>query len=99
MTMEFGPELTLATLGRYGPGEVIDCGKADGGKAGLDVYDEPGEVSWCAVTGQAGDWAVYVGPAKWTWHEVARMGNKIHDINKVRMVVPCDAAAVKKYRR
>lgn len=91
--------LTLKKLLGIDANNIFDTGLAEGGPEGLHIRKRAGEVRWAAVTGQIGDWAVYCGPADWTPHMAARSGDKLYDINKVKMVVPCDDEAAGRYRQ
>lgn len=94
-----GPTLTLEILKRMGPRVIIDTGLYEGGPDGLNVRSRVGVVRFVAVTGDSTDWAVYVGPKDWNAWAVARSGDKVHDMDKIKLVVPCDEAAAGRYRK
>lgn len=91
--------LTLEKLRQAGKRVIFDTGICEGGPDGINVRSRPGELRWVAVTGDGDDWAVYVAPIDWNAWAVARSGDKVHDINNVKKVVPCDEATAGRYRK
>lgn len=95
--IENGPILTLKLLQGYKPHIIMDTGHYEDGPEGLGMSSRPRDVRWVAVTYPDGLWAVFVAPADWDPWQAARSGDMVKDINKVRLVVPCDDAAAERY--
>ena len=55
-------------------------------------------IRWIAVRGQIHDWKIYCLWADQDWEEIKRVGDKIHDDETIRRLVPCDDEAFKMYR-
>jgi hypothetical protein len=91
--------LTLEKLkkmkeGIFAKGEVVDSDK------GVNMANTGKILKWVAVKGYH-DWAIYIDNPFMPQpnHEwVARIGDKIHDREYIRKLVPCDDEALKMYR-
>ena len=77
--------LTIEDLKAMKPDTIFASGIKDGFR-------------WVAVRGGIWDWAIYYQIPSWSNEEIARNGNKIHDNQTIKMLVPCDQEAFKMYR-
>lgn len=59
---------------------------------------ERGRIRWAATRGGINDWAVYYDREDKTVQEVLESGSKVVGPNNIRMLVPCDDEALKRYR-
>jgi hypothetical protein len=53
---------------------------------------------WIAVRGFIHDWAIYVGIIENSNEKVRDFGDKVHNDNDIRRLVPCDDKAFEMYR-
>ena len=61
--------------------------------------DRSGEMlHWVVIRGWIYDWAVYCGLRDWSKALVASNGNKVHNEQTIKRLVPCDDEAFKMYR-
>jgi len=92
--------LTLKQLknmkpGIFAQGEVID------GPGGANIANTGKIIKWVAVRGQIHDWAIYADNPycpQIDYKGVAAMGDKIHDREIIKKLVPCDKGALEMYR-
>lgn len=92
--------LTLQQLkdmkeGIFAQGETVDSPE------GANMANTGKTIKWVAVRGHINDWAIYTDNPympRSDFEGVARMGDKIHDRETVKKLVPCDDEALKMYR-
>jgi len=92
--------LTLKKLkdmnsGIFTQGETIDS------PIGANMANTGNMIKWVAVRGIIHDWAIYTDnpySPQLTFQGVRDMGDKIHDRETVKRLVPCDNEALKMYR-
>lgn len=56
------------------------------------------ELVWIAVTGYAGDWAIYCGFRKDGIDNILRSGHKITIVENIKKLLPCTDQAIALYR-
>ena len=93
-------KLTLKQLkempeGIFAQGETIDS------PGGANMANTGKTIKWVAVRGYIHDWAIYVDNTyspQFDYEGVARMGDKVHDREAIKKLVPCDEEALNMYR-
>jgi len=90
-------KLTLEDLQGMNPGIFAD-GMALDNPYGINMTRSSKLLRWVAVRGGAPDWKIYCHFGDKTKEEVASNGDKIHDEETIRRLVPCTDEAFKMYR-
>jgi len=90
--------LTLQNLKDMEPREIFATGTAPDDSVGINMTNSGAELRWVAVRGGIEDWAIYVGGATNTQTMLRDYGDKIHDKETIKKLVPCDDEAFKMYR-
>lgn len=89
--------LTIEDLKSFSHEFIFACGMVN--IPGSDKYEK-----WVAVRGVIHDWAIYrvvvekSTNTEWDWDRIARWGDKIHSMERVKELVPCTEEAIKMYR-
>lgn len=93
-------KLTMEIFKAIEPGDIIASGMALNSPEELYMVDSnKGRVlKWVAKKGYGGDWAIYCYWANSSWDYVLRSGDKVHTIEHIQRLVPCDDDVLKKYR-
>jgi hypothetical protein len=92
--------LTLQKLkdmkeGIFAKGETVDSPE------GANMANTGNPIKWVAVRGYIHDWAIYTDnpySPQSSYEEVANMGDKVHDRETIKKLVPCDEEALNMYR-
>lgn len=91
-------EITLQQLKDMNPGTIFASGVTE-------FYSNV--VHWVAIRGGIHDWAIYYKPEAFAMaysdrfafeKNIAEWGDKIHDVMKIKELVPCDEQAFAMYR-
>lgn len=91
-------QLTLEMLigmkpGIFAQGETVDSPE------GCNMTGNGQRLRWVASRGDIHDWAIYVGREHQSYGEVKAIGDKVHDENNIKRLVPCTDEALKMYRK
>lgn len=65
---------------------------------GINMTRSGKMLRWVAVRGGAPDWKIYCHLAEKSKEEIASTGDKIHDDETIRRLVPCTDEAFEMYR-
>ena len=92
--------LTLKKLkemkqGIFAKGETVDSPE------GANMANTGKTIKWVAVRGYIHDWAIYTDnpySPQFDYEGVASLGDKVHDREVVKRLVPCDDEALAFYR-
>jgi hypothetical protein len=90
--------LTVKKLMDMKPHQLFATGTTTDNSTGVNLSNSGNPLRWVAVRGGIEDWAIYVG---WQWgdeNHIKDFGDKIHDKDNIRKLVPCDDEALKMYR-
>ena len=90
--------LTLKQLKVMAPDTIFDSGQAMDDGSGINMSNTGSLLRWVAVRGGIHDWAIYCDLLYKSIDEVRDMGEKIHDRETVKRLVPCDDEALAMYR-
>ena len=95
--------LKLQMLQTMEPNSVFSTGTAPADTLGLGLpqtegAEAPTLLRWCAVRGSHFAWAIYALPADRDVAWICAYGDKIHDPEILRRLVPCTDAAFAVYR-
>jgi hypothetical protein len=89
--------LTLQQLKDMEPG-IFSSGTTTDDSTGANMTGSGKPLRWVAVRGDIHDWAVYIQGNGWTEEQVQRMGDKVHNRETVKKLVPCYDEALAMYR-
>lgn len=89
--------LTLQQLKDMEPG-IFATGTTTDDEEGVNMTRSGQQLRWVATRGGIHDWAIYIHKADWSEEEVARVGDKVHNRDNVKNLVPCDDEALAMYR-
>lgn len=89
--------LTLQQLKDMEPG-VFASGEVVDGPDGVNMTGSNRELRWVATRGGIHDWAIYIHEAYHSEEYVKNSGDKIHNREIVKKLVPCDDEALGMYR-
>ena len=90
--------LTLEQLKAMKPDTIFDSGQATDDASGINMDTTGRLLRWVAVRGGSHDWAIYCDLLYKTIDEVRDTGNKVHDRETVKRLVPCNDEALAMYR-
>ena len=68
---------------------------------GINMANTQKPIKWVAVRGYIYDWAIYADnpySPRYDYEGVRDMGDKVHDRDTIKKLVPCDDEALKMYR-
>lgn len=85
--------ITVEKLKEMEPGTIFATGETE-----LDIFDDIQTVRWVAIRGGIHDWAIYYHHPDKSDIEISRIGDKLHDLDKVQELVPADNEAIRMYR-
>ena len=78
--------------------EIFASGTALDNEQGLFMSNSGKELRWVAVMGEIGDWCIYCHFAHYPLDYIKRCGDKVREERNIKLCVPCDDAAFKRYR-
>ena len=90
--------LTLQQLKDMEPDTIFATGETTDGYDAVNMYGRGQELRWVATRGGIHDWAIYIAPKDWTEEMVKSNGDKVHNRESVKKLVPCDDEALGMYR-
>jgi hypothetical protein len=90
--------LTLEDLKGMAPNTVFAQGETVDSPEGINFMNSGIGLRWVAVRGGIWDWAMYAGKKEDSYEQIRAFGDKVHDENTIRRLVPCDDKAFKMYR-
>ena len=90
--------LTLQQLKDMEPDTIFATGETTDGYDGANMTGSGQALRWVATRGGIHDWAIYIAPENWSEEEIKRQGDKVHDRETVKKLVPCDDEALEMYR-
>lgn len=90
--------LTLQQLKEMEPDTIFATGETTDGYDAVNMYGKGQELRWVATRGGIHDWAIYIAPKDWDEAMVKSNGDKVHNRESVRKLVPCDDEALGMYR-
>lgn len=92
--------LTLKKLEKMKPG-IFAQGEVKDNPQGINIADTGKVLKWVAVRGTIEDWAIYIDnpyDPRSDFQNVADYGDKIHNLDYIQKLVPCDKEALEMYR-
>ena len=90
--------LTLEKLKEFRYREIFATGTAIDNELGLFMTGSGNELRWVAVKGGNNDWAIYCHFATNTPEWIRDQGDKVCMERNIKMCMPCDDEAYKRYR-
>ena len=90
--------LTLQQLKDMKPGIIFETGITTDDAAGANMTGSSQKLRWVACRGGIHDWAIYIHKEDWSEESVKSNGDKIHNRETVKKLVPCDDEALAMYR-
>lgn len=90
--------LTLQQLKDMEPDTIFATGETTDGYDAVNMYGKGQELRWVATRGGIHDWAIYIAPKNWSEEMVKSNGDKVHNRESVKKLVPCDDKALGMYR-
>lgn len=90
--------LTLQELKDMKPDTIFATGVTTDDNSGVNLATTGEKIRWVACRGGIHDWAIYAENESWSEEEVQQSGNKVHDRDNVKKLVPCDDEALGMYR-
>jgi len=90
--------LTLEKLKGIQKHAIFATGTAMDNELGLFMANTGKELRWVAVTGEIGDWCIYCHFADRSQEWIRNQGDKVCSERNIKMCVPCDDEAFKRYR-
>lgn len=95
--------LTLKELKEMEPDTIFAEGTLVDSPEEIHLAGTGRTVKWVAVRGGIHDWAIYCQPVyseplEWSNERIRSNGDKIHNENYIKKLVPCDDEAFKMYR-
>lgn len=90
--------LTLQKLKDMEPFSTFETGFTKDGYDAVNMYGKGQDLKWVATRGQIHDWAIYIAPADWADLRVKEMGDKVHNRESIKKLVPCDDESLEMYR-
>ncbi len=93
-------KLTLKQLKEMKPG-IFAKGQVEDNPMGANMANTGNLMKWVAVRGDIHDWAIYCDnpySPQFDYEGVAESGDKIHNREIVKRLVPCDKEALEMYR-
>lgn len=89
--------LTLQMLKDMEPG-IFATGTVSDNPTGINMTNSGKLLRWVAVRGQIHDWKIYCHWADKSEDWIRRQGDKVHNDENIKKLVPCDDEAFKMYR-
>jgi len=90
--------LRIEDLAKLPKHEIFASGTALDNEQGLFITNSGKELRWVAVTGEIEDWCIYCHFAYYPPEYIQRYGDKVCIKRNIKMCVPCDDEAFKRYR-
>jgi len=90
--------LTLEILKKIEPDTIFATGTAIDNELGLFMANTGKELRWVAVKGYNNDWCIYCHFADKSQYWIMDHGDKVCSERNIKMCMPCDDEAFKRYR-
>ncbi len=90
--------LTLQQLKDMEPDTIFATGETTDDPAGVNMTGSGQPLRWVATRGGIHDWAIYIHTSSWSEAQIKSMGDKVHNRESVKKLVPCDDEALGMYR-
>jgi hypothetical protein len=90
--------ITLQALKNMTPESIFASGIAKDSPEGINMTNSGKMLRWIAHRGGIHDWAIYCHWVDMDDEWVSRHGDKVHNDDTIRRLVPCDDEAFKMYR-
>ncbi len=90
--------LTLEKLKELPKHTIFATGTFMDNDLGLFMANTGKELRWVAVTGEIADWCIYCHFADHDVEWIKRRGDKVCMESNIKMCMPCDDDAFKRYR-
>ena len=91
--------LTLEKLKSMEQFSVFAVGTTVDSPEGINMTNSGRKLRWVAVRGGIHDWAIYCHWDEYGYDWIKQFGDKVHDEDNIRKLVPCDDESFKMYRR
>lgn len=91
-------ELTTDILDRLPKHSIFATGVKIDNEHGINFCNTGKWLRWVAVTGEIGDWAIYVHHADYDQYYIKLHGDKVISTSNIRRTIKCDDAAFARYR-
>lgn len=90
--------LTLQQLKDMEPDTIFATGETTDDPNGANMTGSGQALKWVATRGGIHDWAIYIHTADKSEEWIKRQGDKIHNRETIKKLVPCDDEAFAMYR-
>ena len=90
--------LTLEDLKNMDPKTIFATGEIIDSPEGINMTNSGKRLRWVAVRGDIHDWTIYCHFADKGLDWIRRQGDKIHSVDNIKKLCPCDDEAFKMYR-
>ena len=90
--------ITLEELKEMEPNTIFADGLAVDSPIGINMTNSGQNLRWIAIRGGIWDWAIYCHTADKSLEWIKKSGDKVHNENTVKKLVPCDKEAFEMYR-
>jgi hypothetical protein len=91
--------LTVQLLKELLPDTIFASGFAKDAPGGLNMRGTGRKLRWVATRGGIHDWAIYCYWNGFSDEYIQQHGDKVHDLETVKSLVPCDQEALEMYRQ
>lgn len=90
--------LTLQQLKDMEPDTIFATGETTDDANGANMTGSGQALKWIATRGGIHDWAIYIHKAENSDQWIKAHGDKVHNRETVKKLVPCDDEALAMYR-
>ena len=90
--------LTIEKLKAMEPSSIFAEGLATDDAKGINMTNTGKELRWVACRGGIWDWAIYCHWSYFAIDYIHDHGDKVHNMETVKKLVPCDKDALQMYR-
>lgn len=93
--------LTTKRLDELPKDTIFEKGLVEDSPKGCNMANTGRTLQWVAVTGGIGDWAIYIDNPFYpqsSFEGVRDLGDKVHNPDHIKKLVPCDDESFKRYR-
>lgn len=90
--------LTLQDLKSMEPDTIFATGTINDSPTGINLTNSGRTLRWVACRGGIHDWAIYAHTDNHDKYWIKARGDKVHNRESVKKLVPCDDNALRMYR-
>lgn len=90
--------LTIEKFQALEPDMIFATGETTDGYDTVNMYGKGQHLKWIAKTGGGNDWAIYIAPSDWSEDQIKATGDKVHDRESIKKLVPCTDEVLERYR-